>query len=412
MSVVSIFAVSAFIIFLGFVGEYIFSKTNIPDVIWLMLFGILMGNFFDFETSAFFLVAPIFTTFALIFILFDGAINIDIKQLVKGISGGTSLSFLSFLTSLIVVPIIMYFFGWTILEGVLLGAIIGGASSAVIIPITKNIDVKPSTALVLTLESAISDVLCIVGALTILQIFEVGTVDPTSIVKKIVYSFGLAIFLGVVSGFAWIRIQNFLEKFSKSYMTTIAALLSVYSFTEFLDSNGAIACLSFGIILGNSKRISSFKKNQDNQDYNLTPSAKFFFSEVSFFVKVFFFVYLGLIISLTNSLLIIVGFVLTIVLFVARPLAVLFTNRKTKNLDDRDKVFMEVLSPKGLAAAVLAQLPLQYVANGANIPHVQQFSTIVLSVIMFSILISTIGVYFTGKNQFHGVVSLFSKHKE
>ena len=42
------------------------------------------------------------------------------------------------LISLIVVPIVMSLFGWGILEEMLLGAIIGGASSAVIIPIAKN----------------------------------------------------------------------------------------------------------------------------------------------------------------------------------------------------------------------------------------------------------------------------------
>ncbi|MBT3463464.1 hypothetical protein HN451_00630, partial [archaeon] len=350
-------------------------------------------------------IAPIFTTFALIYILFEGAINIDIKKLVKGVIGGSSLSVLSFLISIIIVPLIMSFFGWGILEGMLLGAIIGGASSAVIIPIAKNIDVKPQTALVLTFESAISDVLCIVGAITILNIINLNMFSLGNVVKEIVYSFVIAIFIGVISGLIWSKIQSYMQKISKSYMTTIGALLLLYSFVEYLDSNGAIACLSFGIIVGNTKKIFSFIEK--GNEFNMaTPSAKFFFSEISFFVKVFFFVYLGLLINFENISLMLIGFLLTILLFLFRPLAVKISNRHNSSLEHKDRIFMEILTPKGLAAAVLAQLPAQYgITNG------EQFSTIVLSVIFFSILISTIAVFMTEKGKFNGVSQMLDLRK-
>ena len=94
------FAIAGVILFVGFLGELIFQKTNIPDVIWLMIIGALLGYFFDIANApGFNQIAPIFTTFALIYILFEGAINIDIKKLVKGVIGGSSLSVLSFLIS-------------------------------------------------------------------------------------------------------------------------------------------------------------------------------------------------------------------------------------------------------------------------------------------------------------------------
>ena len=406
MEIAGMFAIAGVILFVGFLGELIFQKTNIPDVIWLMIIGALLGYFFDIANApGFNQIAPIFTTFALIYILFEGAINIDIKKLVKGVIGGSSLSVLSFLISIIIVPLIMSFFGWGILEGMLLGAIIGGASSAVIIPIAKNIDVKPQTALVLTFESAISDVLCIVGAITILNIINLNMFSLGNVVKEIVYSFVIAIFIGVISGLIWSKIQSYMQKISKSYMTTIGALLLLYSFVEYLDSNGAIACLSFGIIVGNTKKIFSFIEK--GNEFNMaTPSAKFFFSEISFFVKVFFFVYLGLLINFENISLMLIGFLLTILLFLFRPLAVKNSNRHNSSLEHKDRIFMEILTPKGLAAAVLAQLPAQYgITNG------EQFSTIVLSVIFFSILISTIAVFMTEKGKFNGVSQMLDLRK-
>lgn len=358
MELIGMFAIAGVILFVGFLGELIFQKTNIPDVIWLMIIGAFLGAFFNFANEPIFnQIAPIFTTFALIYILFEGAINIDITKLVKGVVDGTSLSVLSFIISLIVVPVVMMIFGWGLLEGILLGAIIGGASSAVIIPIAKNINVKPQTVLVLTFESAISDVLCIVGAVTIINIIELNAFDFKYVLTQIITKFVIAIVIGIIGGLLWAKAMSYMQKISKSYMTTIGALLLLYSFVQFLGSSGAIACLSFGIILGNSKKI--FSVIEKGNEFNLaTPSAKFFFSQLSFFVKVFFFVYLGLLINFKNLQLMVIGFLLTILLFLFRPIAVKISNRNT-NLEHKDRIFMEILTPKGLAAAVLAQLPIQ-----------------------------------------------------
>ena len=404
MAITTFFTVAGILIFIGFIGEWIFEKTNIPDVIWLMLLGIGVGQFIKItDNAAVTQLAPIFTTFALIFILFEGAINIDIRKLLKGMAGGGSLSILNFFLSMIIVAIVMMVIGWSFLEGLLLGAIIGGVSSAVIIPMTKKIHVKPNTALVLTFESAISDVLCIVGTLTILNIMILQSFSFSAVVQKIMYSFGIAIFVGVVGGLAWVKLDKMMEKVSKSYMTTIAAILLLYSFVEFLESNGAIAALAFGIIVGNSKRIFSFLDS--SREYKMTPSEKFFFAEISFFVKTFFFFYLGMIINLTDIPLILLGLLLTLLLFLIRPVAVSIANRKNK-LRDRDRVFMEILTPKGLAAAVLAQLPAQ-----TGVAYGEQFSTIVLAVIMFSILISTVGVFLTERGKFFGIKKLLDLRK-
>ena len=41
---------------------------------------------------------------------------------------------------------------------------------------------------------------------------------------------------------------------------------------------------------------------------------------------------------------------------------------RDNNLEHKDRIFMEILTPKGLAAAVLAQLPMQY-----GVPNGEQF---------------------------------------
>jgi potassium/hydrogen antiporter len=186
-----------------------------------------------------------------------------------------------------------------------------------------------------------------------------------------------------------------MDKLSKSYLTSIAALLILYSFVEYFGANGALACLTFGIILGNSKKIFHMLK-KDTQ-YNMENSPKFFYSQISFFLKTFFFVYLGLIINVKDYGLMIIGILIAVLLFLVRPIAVSISHRGTK-LEDKERSFLEVLTPKGLSAAVAAQLPLQYgIARG------DQFPTIVLFAIITSVLISVIGVFLTEKGYFRGI---------
>jgi len=280
------------------------------------------------------------------------------------------------------------------MESLLLGMMLGGISSDVIIPLTKKLTMNPETSLDLTLESAISDVFSIVGTITLLNLIALDSFSFGFAVRRIVNSFAVAIFIGTVFGLFWVKIQDELNKFEKSYMVTIAAVLLLYSFVEYMESNGAIACLAFGIILGNSHKIFSLFEKE--KEYNVDPSEKFFFAEISFFVKTFFFVYLGIILSFTSIGYVALGFLLSLLLYFIRPLAYAIVYRK-KPFEPKDRAFMEVITPKGLAAAVLAQFPLRY-----GIEHGIEFPVIAIYVIIFSILLSTIGVFLIEKTHFRG----------
>ncbi len=402
MEIFTIFMLLGLIIVIGFFGEIVFKKTNIPDVIWLIMIGIIIGSVLklvaadDFGTFA-----PIFSTFALIFILFEGALSIDIVQLIKEMMSGAMLTLLNFLFSVIAVTIITLLMGWPILYGVLLGSILGGISSAVVLPITRNLNIKENTKLILTIESAVSDVLCIVGAITVIEIISLNTFNLREILNNIAGSFAIALLIGLAAGIIWLGVLRKMQFLTHAYMMTVAMLLVLFGFVEYIQSNGAIAALAFGLILGNSKRIFTLTKTKALDPMGI--SARTFYSEISFFVKTFFFVYLGILLTFNNPLLMVWGLFITLVLFLVRPLAVMITVRNSK-VSDKDRAVLESLIPKGLAAAVLAQLPLQY-----NIANAAQFSTIVLSVIFFSIITCTILVFLIEKDYFKGLGSLYHK---
>jgi len=400
---VLLFAVIGIIIFLGFIGDIVFKRTNIPDIIWLIIFGIIIGFFFDISSISYSgEIASVFTTFALIFVLFEGSLNIQLRDLFKSMSKATIITILSFIIAIVGTVLIGSFIGLPILHSLLLGAIIGGTSSAVVIPISERAKVKPETVAVLKLESSFSDVLCILTGLTLMGIIAGEAFELSVTLNSLLGSFAIAIFVGVISGIFWITILKYANRHAKSYLITIAFMLLLYSFVEYINANGAIACLAFGIVLGNSQKIEELMR-RDDTSAALSTNEKFFYSQLGFFIKAFFFVYLGMLIDFSNPLPFILAGVITLALFLLRPIAVAPVAKK---FEPKDRAVLETLIPKGLAAAVLIQIAAQ---PPYNINLFQGQGSMVMAVVLYSILISSILVFMIQKGWFKGFPSIARK---
>ncbi|MBU0535954.1 MAG: hypothetical protein KKE20_03245, partial [Nanoarchaeota archaeon] len=88
-------------------------------------------------------------------------------------------------------------------------------------------------------------------------------------------------------------------------------------------------------------------------------------------------------------------------LYIVRPTSTLTMFRQTTQ---KDRAVIDSLVPKGLAAAVLAQFPVQ-----AGIPGTEMFSDIVLSAILISIVTSTIFIWLAQKNVWPGFTRIYLK---
>ncbi len=417
MDVIYIFAIIAGITFLGFIAEIIFKRTNIPDVLILMGVGILLSFGFSIVSAdSFGEGAKLFTTFALIFILFQGALSIDFKNLFSSLPKTLSLTVLSFILTVTFVSGVSYLIYGDILISLLIGMVLGGTSSAVVIPMVNNLEISEKNRLVLTLESAISDVLVIVGALTILQIMETGSVEASNIFQTILTSFSLAIVVGVIIGIIWIVLLHKFDLLAKTHVVTIALVIGIYSFVEspFVEASGAIAALAFGLMLGNSRTILLLTNGKKSRRRLLegevepesrvirsvlSGNAKSFYSEISFFVKIFFFVYLGILMDFSNPWLFVYAVFITLAAFLVRPYAVKFVYRKDRTFDDLNRTILEIMIPKGLAAAVIAGLAVQ---SGLLGDVAGEFVSLILSVVLLSIVFTSVLVFLADKGWFKG----------
>ncbi len=382
------------LIFLAHVFSAFFSRKRVPDVLMLMIIGIIIGPLLGLLLpSDLGVVGSIFASLTLIFILFESGTDISINTLRDAWKNLAKVSLTSFVLSVVIVGILGHFvMGLEWNASLLLGSILGGTSSAVVIPLVKQLSIKKENEVVLVLESAITDVLCIVFALAFMESYKIGGVQVGSIVGKVISSFLLALMIGIAGGIVWASVLDRVRKIRNSMFLTPAFVFIIYGLTETMDFSGAIAALAFGMVMGNTEyfEFSFLKKFSREGMMRLEPQEKAFFSELVFVLKTFFFVYIGLSIPFNDFSALLYGGLITLVLFVMRLILIKFIIGE--RAPSYDKTIMSMMIPKGLAAAVLATMPEQLnIERGMEIiPGATTIKYVTYSVVFISILFTSI----------------------
>ena len=399
MKVENILLLISLIILFGYIAEWIFEKKGIPDTLFLIILGFIIGpNVLNcIKPESLTTIAPLFTTFTLLFLLFNGALSIDLKSFAAGIGSGVSIGIFSFFLSsiagaglfLLVIPDIM--------NALMLGFALGGVSSAFIIPVIGQLKIKKKLYSVLTLESALTDVISIVFAITMIELQVLNVIDIKSVLSQIAALFSIAALVAVIAGYIWI----FFEKKAigdKNYFMTIALVMLVFFIAEFLGGNGAIAALVFGIVLTNSKTLVYISKKIMNprKKVELTPEErkeqgaivskreKMFYMEIAFFLKTFFFVYIGLLLNIENLKTVYLGTAIALSLMLLRCL----TSLLTKSYEKLERLLINSLFARGIAPAAIM---LTAVEKG--IIKDQIIIDIVYFVITATIILSSLKVF-------------------
>jgi len=273
------------------------------------------------------------------------------------------------------------------LSALLLGVILTGTSSAVVIPMVESLRLQEETSTVLVLESALTDVLCIVGVFALLHVVTDGGVDPGKLVGGVLSALIFAAVIGILGGIGWLLILGKVRDFPNTISTTIAYAFLIYGLSEFLGFSGAIAAMTLGLTLTNfdPRWLKQFK-GLDRTIVALTPMDIAFYREAVFLLKTYFFVYLGISIQFSESVLALVALGMMALVFLTRIVLARFVFAADR-FSLRDSAIASMLAPKGLAAAVLASLPLQYgVAEGALIRDTA-YMVVLVSISLCAVLI-------------------------
>jgi len=384
------------IIVIGFLSNHVFERTGFPDMLLLIVLGMLLGPATGLvDVASIMGLAPYLAALALVFILFDGGMAMNIYRVFSESPRATVLALVGFSMAVIATTLFMMYFvipGLPPLYSVLFGTILGGSSSIVVISLASRIKISEKCSTILSLESAITDILCIVFSLVVIEIILKGaSVDLTTIGKSIAGRFSTGIVLGVIFGLVWLSALKRIAKVSYAYMVTLAVVLLAYSSAEFLGGSGSLCSLLFGIMLGNEKQIYKMLRMERPQNTVVDVGLKRFESEVAFLLRTFFFVYIGLIVTIGDITAVITGVILSLMLLLVRFGAVMLSTIRSGLVKERP--VMSVMLTRGLAAAVLATLPLQY-SDPSKYPEAgpifQALSSLYVNLVVIVILATTI----------------------
>ncbi|MBT3573903.1 MAG: peptidase [Nitrosopumilus sp.] len=371
------------VIFLGVAGEAFFKKTGIPDVAFLMILGVIIGPVLGIiQAEAVIQVVPYFAALALIIIMFDGGLNLDIKHIVKTAHYSFTLAIIGFILSVVIISLAThYILEWTWLESILLASIVGGSSSAIVFGLVRNIRISDETKSILSFESAVTDILATIIAFILFEAVLAGHFDLQTLQETI----GRAIIVGLVLGFGvgipWMYISTKLGNAQHAYMLTLAILFVLFFLANSFGESGALTALVFGLMIGNKKHLSKIlrfkvpKIEIDDPTHN----------QLTFLVRSFFFVFVGLMATFGQIEYMIFGIVVTIAVFIGR--ISLVKAILTKRFSRLDKSVTKSMIPRGLAAAVLATYPITM-----GLPNAELYPQMIFFIILSSVIITTIGL--------------------
>jgi len=401
---VKAFLAIAAIIFIGFFGNLIFARFRVPDVLLLIALGMIIGP--DILGGAFNLVTSgtlaginkyrdLLLTSALVLILFDGGLHLNMKSVLKSMKLATFTTVLTLLLEIALVALALHFFmNVDILLALVVGSIIGGTGEAVVIPIVNKMRIREETKAMLTMESVISDVLVIVIAITLMSVIALGDFNAIDVTRELAVKFVIGGVIGFLAGIAWLFVLQRLQNQPLSYMITVAALFLVAGFVEMdpIHSSSAVAALMFGLAVGNRRFVKRWLTSVTLR-ISTDEHIQEFHSEISFFVRTFFYVYLGLLFrfSTFETIHLVLGIGIIVIIVIVRRATSLLAAR-LGDLDKGDSDAMFSMMPRGLAAAVLATMPAVLLA-GTSVwkdTYEQLILNIVLIVILGTTILATI----------------------
>jgi NhaP-type Na+/H+ or K+/H+ antiporter len=376
-------------VFAAYLFKAIFDRTGIPDVLLLMLCGLVLGPVLGWVAPTHFGEAGrVLATLALVVILFESGVDLDLASLKPAMGATLSITLSTFAaTACIVTGVGVWAAGLGWLPAITLGAILAGTSSAVVIPLVQSLGVEGRTRTVLILESALTDVLCIVAVFMLLDASRAGAVTPGHVARVLFETLTLAATIGLLAGGAWLMVLRRMRRLRHGGYASVAMCFILYGLTEAAGFSGAIAAISFGVVLANGRRFAAASRWIRPGRFAAFSSREHgFLKEIIFVLKTFFFVYLGISMRFDNSAALLIGGAIVLMVYAARhALAAWLCGR---DLPASEVALTSAMVPKGLAAAVLAGLPLQYGMAGGETIQAIAYAVVLLSILATALLIA------------------------
>ncbi|MCL4261682.1 MAG: potassium/proton antiporter [Anaerolineae bacterium] len=351
-------------------------RFGVPVLLLFLLLGMVIGSdgpggiYFDDPALAQFL-----GVIALILILFSGGLDTEWASVRPVLKEGMLLAtFGVFLTALAVGLFATLLLDFSLIEGLLLGAIVSSTDAAAVFSIlrSKGISLKGRLKPLLELESGSNDPMAIFLTIGLIQLLSQPDTSPLSLVGLFVLQMGI----GAVMGYGMGRVMLFFINRSRlGYeglypVLTLSLVFLTFGLTDALNGSGFLAVYLAGVVLG-------------RYDFIHKRSLLRFHDGLAWLMQIAMFLALGLLVF-PSELVPVVGVGLLIaafLMFVARPVSV-FLSLLPSSLDWRAKTFISWVGLRGAAPIILATFPLL-----ARLPQADLIFNIVFFIVLTSVLL-------------------------
>jgi cell volume regulation protein A len=403
------FALLGGLLVLAFVANRLVRFTGIPDVIILMATGVLIGPALHWVNPEIFRGATHgFGSLALILILFEGGLEVKLREILSHFAGGLFLSLFSYTLSAAAVALVCrHALHFTWIPALLVGAALGCISSSIILPVLQQVNLRRQVRVTLLVEASFGDALAVLAVTTLLDIAAGGSASPKIIAWSLVSSLVIAVACGVLIGILWSYLLPLLSEERFWHVLTFAAVLLIYSGVHALYGNELVAVLVFGLMLSNypaaQKRFRLADDSEGADWFSETPVKQehdgrmaqhqgqmlTFHGELAFLIRTFFFVLLGTLVEFAGLR---QHAVLALECFggllVARWIAVQSGRFAWRAFSSHERELMIWLLPRGLITAVLGIQIIE--ARGADFDFLPSLAFAVILITNLALLIGSL----------------------
>ncbi|MGC8555798.1 MAG: cation:proton antiporter [Conexivisphaera sp.] len=386
------FAAVAAIIFIGFFANMLLKRAGIPEVFFLVLVGVLLGPVSGlFPSSIVKALIPYFSQFTLAMILFNVGLELDLNALVREGPRTAARTLLYVLLSIAAIAAVFrYALGWPIYQSLLLGSVLGGETTMTVVPYVARELASKKIYASLSVESALNSAILIIIFSALLSSYQAAIPLELSTASAVISGFfselSIGVVVGIVAAVLWVKAMRLLSGADYLYIATIGYMLAVYVITNAVGGSGVIGVLTLAFTMANVRLIADplsiyLSVPKDVEQYIVN-----FQDEITFFLRTFFYVFLGLVLEIRSFLspqIYVLSLIVMGILVLARFAATWIANAPEST---DNKVFIFSMMAQGLTPAVLATTLLDY-----GIPMSHEIVMIVTLVIMMTNAVTVAG---------------------
>lgn len=249
--------VCALILIACIISNKFSNKIGVPVLALFIIFGMLMGSdgIFGIEFSDFHLAEQVCSV-ALIFIMFYGGFGTNWKIAKPVAVQSVLLSTLGVVITSVLAGLFCHLVLKTsLLEGLLIGSVIGSTDAASVFSIlrSKKLNLKQNLASLLEIESGSNDPTAYMMTMIFLSLMSAQKTGAFVWMILAQIGFGLLFGFGVAILSVWVLKRLNFENSGIQAIFVVAIALAAYALPSVLGGNGYLSVYITGIVLGNSR---------------------------------------------------------------------------------------------------------------------------------------------------------------